>query len=123
MARALVGVTTRRFWLYPRISTFARRWLIARFIPHPLSIPHPLKIPAQGVESRLNSLKRGREGKAQVAFAVCAEDDAGNCCDLCAVEQDVCGLAAVRVNARDIREGVESSGWILAGEAEFVESG
>src|SRR2546429_6208939 len=123
MAGALVGCIIRRVWLYPRISTFARRWLIALFIPHPLNIPHPLKISAQGVESGLDCFKRGREGEAEVAFAVCAEDDAGNCCDLRAVEQDVGGGAAVRVNARDIGESVESSGWIGAGEAEFVESG
>lgn len=52
-----------------------------------------------------------------MAFAVLAEDDAGNGGDLRAFEQDVCGLPAVGVDARDIGESVESPGGTLASES------
>jgi len=43
-----------------------------------------------------------------MAFAVFAEDDAGDGCDLRALKQDVCGFAAVVADARHVGESVES---------------
>src|ERR1700752_100445 len=91
---------------------------------HPSSlIPHPLKVAAHGVESGLNRLDGGGEGETQVPLAVLAEDYAGDCRDVRAFEQDVCGGAAVFADARNVREGVESSVRRVAREVEFVESG
>ena len=45
-----------------------------------------------------------------MAFAVLAEDDAGDGGDLRAFEQDVGGGAAVGVDARHVGEGVEGPG-------------
>src|SRR5438067_13527365 len=74
---------------------------------HPSSlIPHPLKVAAHGVEAGLDRFERGREGEAQSALAVLAEDDAGDCRDLRAFEQEVGGGAAVRVDVRHVGEGV-----------------
>jgi hypothetical protein len=49
-----------------------------------------------------------------MAFAVLAEDYAGDCCDLRAVKENVCGLTAICMDSRDIGEGVKSSGGTLA---------
>src|SRR5437588_12070788 len=87
---------------------------------HPSSlIPHPLKVSAQGVEADLDRFERGREGEAEATLAVLAEDDAGDCGDLRAFEQEVGGGAAVRVDVRHVGECVERAVRRVAREAEF----
>src|SRR5437588_3414808 len=82
-----------------------------------------LEVAAHGVEAGVDRFGRGREGEAEAALAVLAEDDAGDCGDLRAFEQGVGGGAAVPVNVGHVGEGVERAVRRVAGETEFAEAG
>ena len=58
-----------------------------------------------------------------MAFAVLAEDYAGDCRDLRAFEEYVGGRAAVGVYARNVGEGVEGSGGRVARQSQLVKPG
>src|SRR5215207_11400676 len=68
--------------------------VFSSLIPH----PHPLKMAAHRVEAGADDFGGGREGEAEVALAVFAEDDAGDGGDLRAFEERFGGGAAVGVD-------------------------
>src|SRR4028119_786841 len=90
------------------------------FIPHPSTLLS--QIPAHRSGSGADGVERGGEGETQVAFAVFAEDDAGDGGDLRAVEQDFGGDATVGVDARNIGESIERPGGRRAVEADLVQT-
>ena len=58
-----------------------------------------------------------------MTLTVDAEDDSGNGCDLCAIQEYVGSFAAVVMDQSRVGESVERAGWRRAGESEFVETG
>src|ERR1043165_6584327 len=82
-----------------------------------------LEVAAHRVEAGADRLYRGREGEAQAALAVLAEDDAGHCGDLRAFGQGVGAGGAAGLDVRHFGEGVERAVRRVADEAEFAEAG